>query len=85
VRWKYFRRRCAAEGRSKAMVSRRLGATDALRSERAHVRGAIADAVRRDVAGALRQRDGDGARRALCSLYGLAAASAGYLAGRVGG
>jgi len=81
VRWEYFRRRCAAEGRSKALVSRRLGAGDALSSERAHVRVAIAGGLRRDLGAALRQGEVDGARRAFSSVYGLAAAGAGYLAG----
>ena len=84
ARWRYFRRRCAAEGRSKAIVSRRLGAADALKSERAHIRGAIVHGLRRDLSAAIRGRDADGARRAFSSVYGLGAASAGYLRGRVG-
>lgn len=83
VRWRYFRRRCAAEGRSKAMVTRQVGAADGLRAERAHVRGAVVDGLRRDLGAAVGRRELDGARRALCSLSGLAAAGAGYVAGRV--
>ncbi|MGH9280839.1 MAG: glycosyltransferase family 2 protein [Acidimicrobiales bacterium] len=84
VTWSYFRRRCLAEGRSKAMVSRRTGSADALRTERDHVRRALVHGVRRDVAALVRHRDLDGARRALCSAGGLAAAGAGFVAGHVG-
>jgi glycosyltransferase involved in cell wall biosynthesis len=59
ARFAYFRRRCYAEGLSKALVARSVGAADGLSNERAHAfrtlpRGAahgLADLVRGDVAG----------------------------------
>lgn len=62
VRRRYFRARCRAEGRSKAVVSRLAGADAALASERSYVlrtlpRGVLAglaDACRGDVGGAAR-------------------------------
>jgi GT2 family glycosyltransferase len=59
---RYFRRRCRAEGRSKAVVSRLAGAESALESERVYVRrtlprGVLAglrDVLRGDLSGAAR-------------------------------
>jgi len=80
-RFSYFVTRCYAEGLSKARVSRSVGASDGLSAERRHVLGALPAAVVRDLAAALRG-DLSGLGRAGAILTGLAAASAGYAAGR---
>jgi cellulose synthase/poly-beta-1,6-N-acetylglucosamine synthase-like glycosyltransferase len=81
--WRYFRRRCFAEGRSKAILARQLGATDALSAERSYVARTLPRGVVRDVADAVLRRDPAGVQRALAIVAGLAMTSAGYVAGRV--
>jgi cellulose synthase/poly-beta-1,6-N-acetylglucosamine synthase-like glycosyltransferase len=81
--WRYFRRRCFAEGRSKAILARQLGAGDALSSERAYVARTLPRGFARGVADAVRRRDPAGAQRALAIIAGLAMTAAGYMAGRI--
>lgn len=50
----YFLRRCAGEGRSKARVSRLVGAGDALASERTYVRQTLPRGIRRELRRGLR-------------------------------
>jgi hypothetical protein len=79
---RYFRRRCRAEGRSKALVSRLAGAEAALESERSYLvrtlpRGVLAglrDAARGDLSGLA---------RAWSILEGTALTAASYLLARV--
>lgn len=47
--WSYLRRRSWAEGLSKAVVARSLGASDGLAAERAYTRRVLPAAVRREV------------------------------------
>jgi hypothetical protein len=54
LRVKYFFRRCYGEGRSKARLSRLLGASDGLASERSYVRQALPRGVRRELGRAVR-------------------------------
>jgi hypothetical protein len=79
---RYFARRCWAEGVSKAEVSRRVGRTSALSSERHYVRRVLPQAmwhgIRRTAAG-----DVWGAARAGAVVLGLAATTAGYCAGTI--
>ena len=80
--WAYFRHRCWAEGLSKAVVARLVGADSALQSERGYVMrtlpsGAL-QGVRDAVAG-----DPNGLVRLLAIIAGLAITSAGYLRGRM--
>ncbi|MCW3066819.1 MAG: glycosyltransferase family 2 protein [Solirubrobacterales bacterium] len=82
-RWRYFRQRCFAEGRSKAIVAQRLGADDALSTERSYVARTLPRGVVRGVADAVLRRDSAGAQRALAIVAGLAMTAAGYIAGRV--
>lgn len=87
---KYFVRRCWAEGLSKAEVSRRVGPSSALSTERDYVRrvlvGGIVRGVRQAAAG-----DAWGAARSAAIALGLAATALGYgvgglrLAGQNGG
>lgn len=83
ARFGYFRARCYAEGLSKALVTRSVGARDGLSSERAHVlralpRGAIRglrDTVRGDLGGL---------GRAAAIVTGLSCTAFGYAAGSIG-
>lgn len=74
--WRYFWRRCLAEGKSKAAVSRRNGGQRALSSERAYVVRVLPRAVLR----ALRDRN---LRRAGAIVAGFAITTAGYALGQV--
>ena len=67
----YFRRRCAAEGRSKAFVSGLAGPEQALSTERTYVTRTLPGAVLRGVASTLRTRDTAGVRQALAVIEGL--------------
>jgi cellulose synthase/poly-beta-1,6-N-acetylglucosamine synthase-like glycosyltransferase len=82
-RWRYFRRRCFAEGRSKAILARQLGADDALSAERYYVARTLPQGVARGVADAVLRRDPAGAQRALAIVAGLVMTAAGYITGRV--
>jgi GT2 family glycosyltransferase len=76
--WRYFRRRCFAEGRSKAVVARLVGSGAGLSAERAYMRQVLPDGVRRG----LRQiRDGDstGLLRAGAIVAGLLITACGYV------
>ncbi|WP_446220631.1 glycosyltransferase family 2 protein [Micromonospora sp. IBHARD004] len=79
--WRYFRRRCFSEGRSKAVVARLVGGDAGLSAERAYTRRALPEGVRRG----LRQlRDGDrtGLLRAGAIVAGLLVTASGYVFGQ---
>ena len=76
LRWSYFRRRCFAEGISKAAVARRNGSRRGLESEREYVRRVLPRAVLRAVL------HGEPARAAAI-VAGLFLTAAGYAWGRV--
>ncbi|HET7475679.1 MAG TPA: glycosyltransferase family 2 protein [Dermatophilaceae bacterium] len=80
-RWRYFRRRCWAEGRSKAAVSRLLGRDRALASERSYVRQALPRGLARDARRLLRG-ELPGLLRCAATIAGLSMTTAGYLVGR---
>lgn len=82
-RWRYFRERCFAEGRSKAIVAQRLGAEDALSTERSYVARTLPRGVVRGLADAVLRRDPAGVQRALAIVAGLSMTATGYAAGRV--
>jgi glycosyltransferase involved in cell wall biosynthesis len=73
--WRYFRRRCFGEGLSKAAVSRYVGESRGLASERAYTRAILTSGLGRAV------RDAAPAR-ALAIAAGFAVTAAGYAAGR---
>lgn len=76
TRWTYFRRRCFAEGVSKAAVTEYCGAGDALSSERAYVGSTIPTGFVAAVAqGQL--------RRAAALVCGVLLTTLGYLDGRI--
>jgi glycosyltransferase involved in cell wall biosynthesis/GT2 family glycosyltransferase len=82
ARFRYFRSRCAAEGRSKAVLARLVGAESGLASERVYVRQTLPAGIRRGLGEALRG-DLGGAARAGAIALGLLFTSAGYARGRV--
>ncbi|MDP9074633.1 MAG: glycosyltransferase, partial [Actinomycetota bacterium] len=84
VRLSYFTRRCLAEGRSKAAVSRMAGTSRALESERAYVRktlpAGVAEALRQGARGPSRRAS---VARAGAIGLGLGLTAWGYLSARV--
>jgi GT2 family glycosyltransferase len=79
-RFAYYRSRCYAEGLSKAMVTRSVGAGDGLSSERRYASRTLPAGVLRGVAGALRG-DAAGLGRAAAIVAGLSAVTLGYVNG----
>jgi GT2 family glycosyltransferase len=77
----YFRRRCRAEGRSKALVSRLAGATAALSAERDYVRRTLPAGVARGLAD-LARGDVTGAARAYAIVEGVVVTAASYARAR---
>ncbi|MGY5882404.1 glycosyltransferase family 2 protein [Modestobacter lacusdianchii] len=78
----YFRRRCRAEGRSKALVSQLAGADSALSAERSYVSRTLPRAV---ITGLRQVLGGDlsGAGRVLALVEGTALTGTAYVAARV--
>ncbi|MFI6764375.1 glycosyltransferase family 2 protein [Streptomyces sp. NPDC050355] len=76
-RFGYFHSRAYAEGLSKALVARSVGARDGLAAERRHTARVLPAGVLRGVRDALLGRPG-GAGRAGAIVAGTAAAAAGY-------
>lgn len=83
ARFAYFRARCYAEGLSKAMVTRSVGAGDGLASERRHALVALPRGVGRGLRAAV-TGDASGLGRATSIVAGLAFTMAGYAAGSLG-
>jgi glucosyl-dolichyl phosphate glucuronosyltransferase len=83
-RFAYYRSRCYAEGLSKAMVTRSVGAGDGLSSERRYASRTLPAGVVRGVAGALRG-DAIGLGRAAAIVAGLSAVTLGYVNGAANG
>ena len=81
----YFRARCYAEGLSKATISRRLGANQALATERQYAVRTLGRGIVRNLIATVRERDLEGARRAAAIIVGLATTSIGYLVGTTSG
>lgn len=78
--WRYFRRRCFAEGLSKAQVSSTTGPRDGLSSERTYTLRTLPVGVARGLADAARG-DAAGLGRASAIVAGLAVTTAGYVVG----
>jgi len=79
--WRYFRSRCLAEGRSKAVVARLAGRRAGLATERSYVRRVLPAAVARDLRTALMERRSDPALRALAVVAGFGLTTLGFLRG----
>jgi glycosyltransferase involved in cell wall biosynthesis len=80
---RYFVQRCFSEGVSKARLSRLVGSSRALSSERDYVRKTLVSGVVGDVRSAIREREGAGLLRAASIGAGFAITSAGYAVGAV--
>lgn len=80
--WRYFLRRCYAEGLSKAYLSRLVGTGTSLASERRYVSHALVAAIGRGVGDTLVRGDVSGLGRAAAVLLGLFCAAWGYGLGR---
>lgn len=78
----YFRRRCRAEGRSKALVSKLAGSDAALASERTYVRKVLPSGVLRGLGETLRGRPA-GLARSIAIVEGLAITAVHYLVARI--
>ncbi len=73
----YFRKRCYAEGRSKAIIAEQVGRTAALATERTYIRRTLPRAIWRDVHTPGRRRS------AVTIVSGVAITAVGYLHGRL--
>jgi glycosyltransferase involved in cell wall biosynthesis len=81
--WRYFIRRCYAEGRSKAQVARLRGAHDALATERAYTLRVLPLGAVDALHEAVRRRRPAQALAAAAIVGGLTATTAGYAAEHV--
>ena len=79
TRWNYFRARCYAEGRSKALVSQQVGVSAGLASEWAYVWKTLPQGVVRGVTDTLLAHDVMGLARAGAIIAGLTITVAGYV------
>jgi GT2 family glycosyltransferase len=83
TRLRHFLARCYFEGQSKAVVSRLVGESDGLSSERRYTRTVLPAALRREAGCAVRRRDVYGVLRGAAIVSALATTAAGYAAGRI--
>jgi glucosyl-dolichyl phosphate glucuronosyltransferase len=81
--WNYYRWRCYLEGRSKALLSRLVGANDGLSTERTYTLKVLPSGVWRGLSDSVRQRSWAGAGRAAAITAGLLITSVGYGLGRL--
>ena len=79
--WNYFLTRCYAEGLSKAIITRHVGAKDSLSSESSYILKVLPQGIARSLADCCLRRDLTGLQRAGAILVGLATTTAGYLMG----
>ncbi|MFY1633533.1 glycosyltransferase family 2 protein [Solwaraspora sp. WMMB335] len=77
--FRYFLRRCFAEGRGKIMMAGLLDGAPSLDAEQDYLRRTVPHALRREIAAALRGRGNRHAARAGAILAGLGAAGVGAL------
>jgi cellulose synthase/poly-beta-1,6-N-acetylglucosamine synthase-like glycosyltransferase len=80
--WSYFRRRCFAEGVSKAILARMVGTEMALETERSYLRSVLPRAVIRSTREAVREGRPGLVLRAMAIIAGAAVTGAGYAWGR---
>jgi GT2 family glycosyltransferase len=79
--WNYFRRRCTAEGRSKAAIGALIGNSDGTSTERDYTSKVLPRGVGRGLADLVRG-DAAGARRAAAIMLGLLLTISGYVRSR---
>jgi GT2 family glycosyltransferase len=83
--WHYFVSRCFGEGRSKAVVTRLVGAQAGLESERAYVRRTLPAGIGRGLADLFTRGDGAGILRAAAIAAGALLTLAGFVSGSLRG
>jgi GT2 family glycosyltransferase len=81
--WRYFWRRCLAEGKAKSALTAVAGAAESLSSERSYVIRVLPAGVARGLLAAFTGRDAAGLGRALAIVAGLVGTTVGYAAGRL--
>jgi GT2 family glycosyltransferase len=81
--WRYFRRRCYTEGLAKAQVSRLVGTSEGLSTERRYTLRTLPSGIGHGIADGLVGRDPAGLARSGAIVAGLAITTAGYGVGRV--
>jgi glycosyltransferase involved in cell wall biosynthesis len=81
--WSYYWSRCYAEGLSKALVARFVGANDGLASERTYTLRVLPAGVFRAIAACVTRGDIAGLGRAAAIVAGLAITTFGYLRGSI--
>lgn len=81
--WRYFVKRCAVEGRAKALLANLTGPAQALRTERSYARSVLPKAVARELANALLGRP-EGLARAAAIVVGLGVTTLAYARTRIG-
>ena len=79
--WSYFRKRCYAEGVSKARLTRYVGSGMGLKSERVHAAKTLPAGVAREVMASVRRVEPGRLVRAAAIVAGLAVTTAGYAVG----
>ncbi len=79
--WRYFRSRCYAEGLSKAVVTRYVGAKDSLASERTYTLRTLPSGVLRNIKSSILHHNLAGFQRAGAIIAGLMITTVGYLVG----
>ena len=82
-RWSYFRSRCYAEGRSKALIAQFIRRGNGLSSESAYTFKTLPKGVLRCLRDALLRLDPAGIGRAAAIIAGLAVTTAGYVWGTI--
>lgn len=83
ARWKYFCVRCYTEGKTKARLSRLVGARDGLAAERTFILRTLPSGLLRDLLGIVIHRDLSGLARACAIIAGLSITMMGYLVGTI--
>jgi glycosyltransferase involved in cell wall biosynthesis len=81
--WRYFRARCYAEGRSKALISGLVGAADSLSTERCYTVQTLPRGVLTALSDAARHRNGACLARSAAIVAGVAMTAAGFAVGRL--
>ncbi len=79
--WDYFLTRCYAEGLSKAIITRHVGAKDSLSSESSYTLKLLPLGIARGLADCFLRRDLTGLQRAGAIVVGLITTIAGYVMG----
>jgi glycosyltransferase involved in cell wall biosynthesis len=83
ARFLYFLRRCYNEGRSKGVLTRRVGSSAGLASEKAYVRNILPKAALHSLAEAVETRRAPNPFQVVATVVGVAAAMSGYVLSRL--